>query len=64
VEHVFEVIARHRGRVITDHIVPATTWRGGYGAAARLAEVPSQRRAAEPAAAVRGPAQPVGATMI
>lgn len=29
VEHVFEAVERHQGRVITDHIMPATTWAGG-----------------------------------
>lgn len=33
VEHVFEVIRHHRERVLTDHILPTTTWRGGYQAA-------------------------------
>jgi UDP-sulfoquinovose synthase len=27
IEHVFDVIARHKGRVIADHIDPATRWR-------------------------------------
>jgi len=27
VEHIFETIERHRDRVITDHIMPSTTWR-------------------------------------
>jgi UDP-sulfoquinovose synthase len=38
VEHVFEVIERHRARVITDHIVPTTTWRGGCQVGPRPAE--------------------------
>jgi UDP-sulfoquinovose synthase len=29
VEHMFGVIERHRDRVISDHIMPSTTWRGG-----------------------------------
>jgi UDP-sulfoquinovose synthase len=39
VEHVFEVIERHRHRVITDHIMPSTTWRGGHQDAPQLDEV-------------------------
>jgi hypothetical protein len=29
---MFEAIQRHRGRVIAEHIMPATTWRDGYSA--------------------------------
>jgi len=32
VEHMFDAIQRHRDRVITEHIMPATTWREGYRA--------------------------------
>jgi UDP-sulfoquinovose synthase len=38
VEHVFEVIGRYRDRVITSHIMPTTTWRGGYQAAPQPVE--------------------------
>lgn len=30
VEHVFESIERYKDRVIMDHIMPSTTWRGGH----------------------------------
>ena len=29
VENMFGQIKRHQDRVITDHILPKTTWRGG-----------------------------------
>jgi len=29
VEHMFEVIQRHRARIITEHIMPRTSWSGG-----------------------------------
>jgi UDP-sulfoquinovose synthase len=43
VENMFDVIDRHRDRVITDHILPTTTWRGGHqesGRANEAANVP------------------------
>jgi len=43
---MFEVIQRHRGRVIAEHIMPATTWRDGHsappGAAAPPAAAPTE----------------------
>ena len=49
VGHVFEVIERHRDRLIKDHILPRTTWRGGYQAARQA--VPGSR----PGARLRRP---------
>ncbi len=44
VGHVFEEIERHRDRLIKDHILPRTTWRGGYKSAQEAARqsVPAQ----------------------
>jgi UDP-sulfoquinovose synthase len=51
---MFAVIQRHRGRVIAEHIMPATTWRDGHsappGAAAPPAAAPPE--AAPPKARV------------
>jgi UDP-sulfoquinovose synthase len=35
VENMFGVIQRYRDRVVTEHILPTTTWRGGYRAPAK-----------------------------
>jgi hypothetical protein len=40
VGHVFEVIERHRDRLISDHILPRTTWRGGFQATQQAARQP------------------------
>jgi UDP-sulfoquinovose synthase len=48
VEHVFESVERYKGRVITDHIMPTTTWRAGcqvpFVATASLGEKTDGRR--------------------
>jgi UDP-sulfoquinovose synthase len=51
VGHVFKEIERHRHRLIKDHILPRTTWRGGYQAAQPPA---ADQAAADQAAAVVG----------
>jgi hypothetical protein len=51
VGHVFKEIERHRHRLIKDHILPRTTWRGGYQAAPPPA---ADQAAADQAAAVVG----------
>jgi len=51
-EHVFESIEMHRDRVITEHILPTTTWRNGYR---KPVEAPTAAKiSVSPAAAIAG----------
>ena len=56
VGHVFEVIERYRDRLMKDHILPRTTWRGGYQAAQQAARPPVPAQAPPDGAAARAAA--------
>jgi UDP-sulfoquinovose synthase len=56
VGHVFEVIERYRDRLMKDHILPRTTWRGGYQAAQQAARPPVPAQAAPDGAVARAAA--------
>jgi hypothetical protein len=53
---VFEVIERYRDRLMKDHILPRTTWRGGYQAAQQAARPPVPAQAPPDGAAARAAA--------